>query len=246
MAVPTFMVVASRMPNPFSLTDEAATARYRAAIARFTQTFSPAEPLTWSPTAVVESDESISLQSLGPELLIVLLKYLDPISTVCFALTSRRNHAITLSAKRQPLKALCPPPNQLDLSLPGSSDFEQLMNLLCFWLPHRHLVAALLNKPRPGLQFRTTANCLAYGYHHNSGTPCLDRLCACHLKQPKFYKDYATAVVRIEEALELITLKESMDPPAREVSAGITKDAVNLRFREVAKMGFWDKARWII
>ena len=195
-----------------------------------------------------------SFQSLRNELLISLLEYLDPVSTVCFALTSRSHLALVLSITKQPLKDLCLRPNQPNLLLSGSSDFEKLMHLLCAWLPRRHLQSSLLNDKAsiPNRFEIGLYRCNRWNQHHYHGItlkpthiPCFKRGCWCHLPRPKFYREYAEKVVEIEESLGLTEAKNSEAHRGWRKYAGLPGDAADARFEELAKAAFWEKGRWI-
>ncbi len=62
---------------------------------------------------------------------------------------------------------------------------------------------------------------------------------------PKFYREYAEGVVRIEEALGLDEGRKSEAHKAWRKYAGTPEDAGDARFMELAKAAFWEKGRWI-
>ena len=78
------------------------------------------------------------LPFLPDEVISNIVRRMDDLSSVFFALTSHKNYDIVQDVKRRPLKALCPPfRGSMYALMAGDSEHERLICQLWWWLGER-------------------------------------------------------------------------------------------------------------
>jgi hypothetical protein len=183
------------------------------------------------------------LQFLSDELLIALVEHLEPVSVICFSLTPRKHYALVTSILSKPLKMVCLRPDQRYLKLSGDSRYEQLMYLLCSWMPLRHLQKCLVNHNGPDFKvYKSLGYSDLFNYHYHLASFrhafCARRDCPCHKSSPKFFAEYAESVIRIETNLGLIAQANGIEDKLRRRARLEPKDAADARFTVLARTAF--------